>query len=75
MPPTPEQGAADCARPTYASGQLVCADPELRILDHRMIALPGAASTAAPAQPLYGFEPQPAWFRMVPARFKDPTKP
>jgi hypothetical protein len=33
LPPPPEQTGADCESPVYASDQLICADPELRVLD------------------------------------------
>ena len=39
VPPPVEQSTADCARPTYASDQLVCNDAELRVLDQRLKAL------------------------------------
>ena len=39
VPPPVEQNTADCARPTYASDQLVCNDAELRVLDQRLKAL------------------------------------
>jgi len=39
VPPPVEQSTADCARPTYASDQLVCNDAELRVLDQRLEAL------------------------------------
>jgi uncharacterized protein len=36
VPPPVEQSTADCARPTYASDQLVCNDAELRAFDGRL---------------------------------------
>jgi uncharacterized protein len=39
VPSPVEQSTADCARPTYASDQLVCNDAELRVLDQRLEAL------------------------------------
>lgn len=39
VPPPVEQSTADCARPTYASDQLVCDDAELRVLDQQLEAL------------------------------------
>ena len=39
VPPPVEQSTADCARPTYASDQLVCNDAELQVLDQRLKAL------------------------------------
>lgn len=36
VPPPVEQSTADCARPTYASDQLVCTDPELRQMDAQL---------------------------------------
>lgn len=39
VPPPVEQSTADCARPTYASDQLVCNDAELRVFDQRLQAL------------------------------------
>lgn len=36
VPPPVEQSIADCARPTYASDQLVCTDPELRQIDAQL---------------------------------------
>ncbi|WP_143593627.1 hypothetical protein [Synechococcus sp. 1G10] len=63
MPPPPEQSAANCSTPTYASDQLVCADPALLALDHRMVRLLAAASSSVPASLLHWFEPQAVWFR------------
>jgi uncharacterized protein len=63
VPPPPEQSAANCATPTYASDQLVCADPALLALDQRMAPLLDAASSAASFSALHWFEPQPLWFR------------
>jgi uncharacterized protein len=36
VPPPVEQSTADCARPVYASDQLVCSDRALRVLDERL---------------------------------------
>lgn len=36
VPPPSEQVTADCAKPVYASDQLVCGDSELRQLDARL---------------------------------------
>jgi hypothetical protein len=36
VPPPPEQVAANCDAPTYASDMLVCFDADLRVLDARM---------------------------------------
>ena len=36
VPPPVEQSTADCARPVYASDQLLCDDPELRQLDTQL---------------------------------------
>jgi uncharacterized protein len=63
VPPPPEQSTANCATPTYASDQLVCADPALLALDRRMARLLANASSAAPHAALPWFEPQDAWFR------------
>jgi uncharacterized protein len=63
VPPPPEQSAANCSTPTYASDQLVCADPALLALDRRMARLLAVASPAAAAAPLHWFEPQDVWFR------------
>ncbi|MFQ6539745.1 MULTISPECIES: hypothetical protein [Aphanothece] len=63
VPPPPEQSAANCAAPSYASDQLVCADPALLALDRRMARLLAAAGSAAQASQLHWFEPQQVWFR------------
>ncbi|MBA4306338.1 MAG: hypothetical protein C0429_06330 [Sphingopyxis sp.] len=50
VPPPVEQSTADCARPVYASDQLVCSDPELRQLDAELAAksrVPAAWSGSA----------------------------
>jgi uncharacterized protein len=39
VPPPATQTTADCARPVYASDQLVCGDTELRQLDARLAAI------------------------------------
>ena len=36
IPPPVDQVSADCSAPVYASDQLVCGDPELRMLDDRL---------------------------------------
>lgn len=36
LPPPPDQVIVDCARPVYASDQLVCDDPEILELDRRV---------------------------------------
>jgi hypothetical protein len=62
LPPPPEQSAANCDRPTYASDQLVCADRGLLALDRKLVALL-AADGSAPSPSVHGFEPQDAWLR------------
>lgn len=50
VPPPATQTTADCARPVYASDQLVCGDTELRQLDARLAAIldmPAAANGSA----------------------------
>lgn len=63
VPPPPEQVAADCERPTYASDVLVCADPELLRLDARMREAWAAADLASVVAPGAWVEPQDDWFR------------
>ena len=59
IPPPIPQATADCARPVYATDQLVCGDPPLRALDAtmrqrlRQIALPSSS----------WLEDQTAWLR------------
>lgn len=48
VPPPVEQSTADCARPTYASDQLVCNDAELRVLDERLKTLLLKSSSTIP---------------------------
>jgi hypothetical protein len=62
IPPPPEQSAANCDTPTYASDLLVCADRGLLALDHKMVGL--LAGRSAPPKPaLHWFEAQEVWFR------------
>ena len=63
LPPPPEQSAANCDRPTYASDQLVCADRGLLALDRKMVALLAADGSAPSPPSVQGFEPQDAWLR------------
>lgn len=63
VPPPPDQSAANCLAPTYASDFLVCADPELLALDRTMVALLSASRSAPPTTALHWFEPQEVWFR------------
>jgi len=63
LPPPPEQSAANCDRPTYASDQLVCADRVLLALDRTMIALLAADGSAPSPPAVHDFEPQEAWLR------------
>jgi uncharacterized protein len=63
LPPPPEQSAANCDRPTYASDQLVCADRGLLALDRKMVALLAADGSAPSPPSLHGFELQDAWLR------------
>lgn len=58
-PPVIQQ-TADCARPTYATDQLVCADPELRALDQSLAGLVGQMPAQADIPWL---ESQDAWLR------------
>jgi uncharacterized protein len=59
VPPPMVQGSADCARPTYASDQRVCSDPDLKRLDGDLVSL--LAAGPEPAGPW--IEPQVDWFR------------
>jgi uncharacterized protein len=63
IPPPPEQLAADCVQPTYASDQLVCTTPELLTLDLRMSALLDRVDLEAVIRTDPSFEPQPDWLR------------
>jgi len=63
VPPPPEQVAADCDAPTYASDQLVCHDPELLELDRRMRSLLAQLDLEAVAAARRDVESQPSWFR------------
>lgn len=63
VPPPPEQVAADCEAPTYASDMLVCADPELLGLDTRMRDVLAAVDFASVVAPGAWVEAQDAWFR------------
>jgi uncharacterized protein len=63
IPPPPEQLAADCSQPTYASDQLVCATPELLALDQRMRALLDRVDLEAVAGRDPAFEQQSDWLR------------
>lgn len=61
--PPSTQESADCARPTYATDQLVCADPELKALDQALADLlkKVAAQSNLVKQPW--LEDQEAWVR------------
>lgn len=70
IPPPPEQLAADCTTPTYASDVVVCGDPALLAADLEVTQLyeslqevlqPTAYGGLLDRQAL--FEPQDAWFR------------
>jgi len=62
VPPPPEQIGADCARPVYASDQLVCSDPLLRALDALNAQRSAQIDAAAPGNA--GHIESPAdWFR------------
>lgn len=59
VPPPVEQVTANCARPVYATDQLVCGDPELRAIDLELAtALGGGGATSSP-----WLEPQTEWFK------------
>jgi len=60
VPPPAVQVTADCARPTYATDQLVCADPDLRAADDRLRTSFGSVAEPAAARLL---EARYAWFR------------
>jgi uncharacterized protein len=59
VPPPAEQVTADCARPIYATDQLVCRDAELRALDLQL----AQSLTAFDAAPSPWLEAQSAWFK------------
>jgi len=63
IPPPPEQLAADCERPTYASDQLVCATPDILALDQRMADLLDRLDLEAVVRTDPSFEQQPDWLR------------
>lgn len=63
VPPPPEQVAADCAAPSYASDVLVCTDPVLRAFDLRMLEAWAALDVASAVAPQASIESQAAWFR------------
>jgi uncharacterized protein len=63
VPPPPEQVAANCEAPTYASDMLVCADADLRALDARMREAWAAVDFAGVVAPAAWVESQDAWFR------------
>lgn len=63
VPPPPEQIAANCEAPTYASDMLVCADPFLRALDAGMSEAWDAVDFASIVAPGAWVEAQDAWFR------------
>ncbi|MEO9132848.1 MAG: hypothetical protein ABI240_16810 [Sphingomonas sp.] len=61
VPPPMPQTVADCARPVYATDQLVCEDPELLSLDRQL----GDLMSKIPNDLLQGkwIEEPTAWFR------------
>ena len=59
-PPLP-QTVADCNQPTYATDQLVCADPVLRAADRELASVMASVPTARVAG--RWIENQEAWFR------------
>jgi uncharacterized protein len=63
VPPPVEQYTADCARPVYASDQLVCSDAELRSLDDRLALLLKDKPMLAQRSGSDFYEAQPAWFK------------
>ena len=63
VPPPPEQVAANCEAPTYASDMLVCADADLRPLDTRMREAWAAVDFASVVAQEAWVEAQDAWFR------------
>ncbi|WP_037497784.1 hypothetical protein [Sphingomonas jaspsi] len=59
VPPPVDQTTADCARPVYATDQLVCGDAELRVLDQQLAtALVGFEATSS-----RWLEPQSNWLK------------
>lgn len=63
VPPPPEQVAANCEAPTYASDTMVCADLSLHEIDARMRDTLAAADLASVVAPGAWVESQDAWFR------------
>lgn len=63
IPPPPEQVAANCAAPTYASDMLVCADSVLRALDSQMSDAWDSVDFASIVASGAWVEAQDAWFR------------
>jgi uncharacterized protein len=63
VPPPPEQIAANCESPTYASDMLVCGDTSLRALDARMRDAWSALDFAAAVAPGAWVEGQQDWFK------------
>lgn len=63
VPPPVEQLTADCARPVYASDQLVCGDAELRLQDDRLALLLNGRPELAQRNGSAFFEAQSAWFK------------
>jgi len=63
VPPPPGQIAANCAAPTYASDVLVCADPQLRALDARMVDAWSSLDLASVLAPGAWVEQQQEWFK------------
>ena len=61
VPPPPAQVTANCEAPTYASDQLVCADPELLELDRLLGDQIGSRDEAAVASVPAGSDEE--WFR------------
>lgn len=62
VPPPPEQIGADCARPVYASDQLVCSDPLLRALDALNVQRSAQIDAAALGNAVH-IESPADWFR------------
>lgn len=62
-PPPVAQVHAECAAPSYASDQLVCASPGLLAADGAMVAALERAGAAALAPASPQIEPQEAWLR------------
>ncbi len=63
VPPPPEQIAADCERPVYASDHAVCADPALLALDRQMLDEVQRNDLDDVVARNALVESQPAWFR------------